>query len=395
MRRSTILVVGLLVLGALALSTPSAWAIPAFARKNNLACSSCHSAVPYLNSTGRTFKETGFILPDEDGEIDFDAQPGNQKISNSLIFDKVYPISARIKGYIVDDQEGSDTKIRPIHEIEIFSAGNFWKKGSWFWELEGEDEEDFEIGVGGNFAWHQNRQLNFQLGFGSIFHPDPYNSLQDGGHRLTVSHKIPLDVGKSVDARFRKGAQYLALYGRSKDFFYLLSYSAGNGNPEGENPKDFLGRVAYDFTPDLMVGAFYYGGERDDGFVDLTRWGIDWNLAFSNFYIDGMFMESEEDFANIPVGEEFVPIPDQKNTAGFLELFYTHRRDGRPFIVPLLRYGFTELNDGADRVAVVTAQLGFYVIENMKLALEVSTETDQVPGEEKLSRFTLLADLAF
>jgi hypothetical protein len=385
-KRSTILGIAALVLLAVAMETPAAWAIPAFARKENLACSSCHTAWGYLNSTGRTFKEAGYLLPDEDGELDFDAQPGNQKISESLVFDKVYPIAARIKGYIFDDSKGSDTKIRPVHEFEVFSAGKFWKKGSWFWELEGEDEESFETAMAGSFTWHESRAANFQFGIGPIFHPDPYNSTQDGGHRLTVGHKIPLNIGNSVNARFRKDAQYIAFYGRQQKVFYLLSYSAGNSNPEGEDPNDILGRVAFDFNPDAMLGAFYFDGERDHGAISLSRVGIDWNFAFDDFYVLGMWMSAEEDFRGAGSND---------NDAGYLQAMYVKKKNGRPHIVPLLRYGFTELNNGRDELAALTAQLGVYVTENMKLALEVYNELDQEPGKAKGERFTLLADVAF
>ncbi len=386
MKRSTLLITAAWLLGAAVLTAPSAWAIPAFARRNNLACSSCHSAWGYLNSTGRAYKEAGYVLPDEDGELDFDAQPGNQKISENLILTKVYPIAARIKGYIFDDTNSGDSKIRPIHEIEIFSAGNFWKKGSWFFELEGEDEENFSTAIGGRFDWHFNRAANLEFGSGSIFTPDPYNSMKDGGHRLTVAHKIPLNVGSSVGARFRKSSQYIAFYGRQNKLFYMASYSAGNSNPEGEDPNDILGRIAYDITPDAMVGAFFYDGERDHGAINLSRFGIDWNFAFKDFNVLGMWMSAEEDFRDGPSND---------NDAGYLEVFYTHKKNGRPFFVPLLRYGFTEANNGRDDIAALTAQLGVYVTENVKFALEYYDELDTVPGKTEGERVTLLADLAF
>ena len=46
-----------------------AQAIPAFARKFNVPCQTCHSAPPYLNATGRKFMEAGYRLPDADGTI--------------------------------------------------------------------------------------------------------------------------------------------------------------------------------------------------------------------------------------------------------------------------------------------------------------------------------------
>jgi hypothetical protein len=377
---------------AFVLMTPSVWAIPAFARKYNVNCTACHSAMPYLNSTGRSFKEAGWRMPDEDGVIDMEEQPA-QAISKDLWVEKYFPAAARIKGYIVDKREGSDTKIRPLHEVEIFAAGSFWKTGSFFVEMEGEDEESFEVALAGEAGWHPHRAANFKLGYGSIFHPDPYNSLLDGGHRLTVGHKVPLDVGSSANARFRKDAQYIAFYGRTTGYgqknslFYMLGASGGNGNPEGENPKDFLARLAFDFTPDLMLGGFFFSGSREleTDTLDLTRWGVDFNLDFSGLYLVGMFMNAEEKLAGV----------SEKNNAAYVEAFYTLRRDGRPFFVPLLRYDWTELNDGSDNFSAITAQAGFYVIENAKLALEYNQEVDVAPGEDKRYRVTLLLDVGF
>ncbi len=47
------------------LAATDAWALPAFARQTGQACTQCHSAFPYLNLFGRTFKENGFRLDRE------------------------------------------------------------------------------------------------------------------------------------------------------------------------------------------------------------------------------------------------------------------------------------------------------------------------------------------
>src|ERR1700747_3105474 len=53
-----------LALGAVLLVLPrSARALPAFARRFNLACGACHSAVPRLNAFGEAFHENGFKPP--------------------------------------------------------------------------------------------------------------------------------------------------------------------------------------------------------------------------------------------------------------------------------------------------------------------------------------------
>jgi hypothetical protein len=46
-------------------SMPSAFGIPAFARKYGLPCSACHEAWPMLNNFGQTFKDNGYQLGNE------------------------------------------------------------------------------------------------------------------------------------------------------------------------------------------------------------------------------------------------------------------------------------------------------------------------------------------
>ncbi len=387
MKRSTLIVAILAGFVAVTLAPNNAFAIPAFSRKHDVACSFCHVAMPYLNHTGREFKEAGYLMPDASGDIDIESQPAH-KISDSLIFGKFFPMSARIKGYVVDKKKHKDTKIRPLHEIEILSAGNFWKQGSWFFEAEAEDEAGFVPEIVGWFAWHPSRAANIAAGVGNVFTTDPYNSLADGGHRLTVAHKLPLDTGKSVGLRLRKDTQFIGFYGRAGGkFFYELSFSAGNGNDEGENPKDYLARFAFDFTDELSAGGFYFGGTHtlDEGDVDLTRFGIDFNLAFGDVNLLGMAMKSDDDFGGFT----------DSNTSAYLEFFYAMQKDDRPFFVPLLRYEWTEVNDGNDKQADIVAHFGIYPIENVQLALEYWKEVD-VPGDdEKIDRFTLLADVIF
>src|SRR5947209_20391757 len=51
-------------LGALAflVTSPPAWAIPAFARKTGLRCTSCHESWPVLNDFGRAYRDNGYQL---------------------------------------------------------------------------------------------------------------------------------------------------------------------------------------------------------------------------------------------------------------------------------------------------------------------------------------------
>ena len=50
---------------------PSAGAIPAFARRYKLSCTTCHAPFPKLKPYGAEFAGNGFIIPEEEKERDY------------------------------------------------------------------------------------------------------------------------------------------------------------------------------------------------------------------------------------------------------------------------------------------------------------------------------------
>ncbi len=381
----------LVILATLAIASfasKPAEAIPAFARKHNLTCASCHSAMPYLNATGRAYKLAGFRMPDEDGTVDPDSQ-GNRKISDELVLEKYFPISARIKGYIFDKVKGEDTKIRPAHEIELLMRGAVFKDMSFTAEVEGEDENDFSLEGSASFGYHPSRMFNVLIGFGSALRADPYNTLTNG-HRLTVSNKVALTEGFGSGLMLGKGAQYVSLYGQTGGFYYSGTLSAGNGNPEGERPRDIILRGAYDVNKNISFGVLGLVGNRqlDDASgenLDVVRLGGDFNLAFSDFNVLGLFLVNKDSVGSV----------DETNNTGYVEAFYTVKQGSRPFIMPLMRYDWFTQNDGEDKTGMITANLSAYVHENVRLGIEYSAEITVPGAREKENRVTALLDAAF
>jgi len=90
-------------------------AIPAFARKNSMACSSCHTAWPALNAFGRQYKERGYRVGAQDVP--------KKTISNDLKWDENLPVSVVIVGRPYDKKDTGDTKNRALHEVELMVAG--------------------------------------------------------------------------------------------------------------------------------------------------------------------------------------------------------------------------------------------------------------------------------
>src|SRR5512138_2344278 len=60
---------GLLVLAVLAVTAPAAHAVPAFARKYQTSCQTCHIVFPKLNAFGEAFRLRGYRMPGETEEM--------------------------------------------------------------------------------------------------------------------------------------------------------------------------------------------------------------------------------------------------------------------------------------------------------------------------------------
>ncbi|MDZ7625509.1 MAG: hypothetical protein U5J96_13830 [Ignavibacteriaceae bacterium] len=78
-------------------------AIPAFARKYNMTCKTCHSPFPSLKAYGDEFAGNGFQLKDQDAPRYY-VDTGDEELS--LIRD--FPLALRLEGYVTYNQEDSE-----------------------------------------------------------------------------------------------------------------------------------------------------------------------------------------------------------------------------------------------------------------------------------------------
>lgn len=91
---------GILAASVLSLLMPDhAQAIPAFARKYNVNCTTCHTAPPILNQFGQRFLENGYQLPGtEDGGI-----IGKKKLGDLSLDDVTNYLALRLVGNVVQN----------------------------------------------------------------------------------------------------------------------------------------------------------------------------------------------------------------------------------------------------------------------------------------------------
>lgn len=140
----------------------SSFAIPAFARKYDLSCTSCHTKPPRLNAFGEAFHMAGFQIPTvQEGETKKKRNIGRVWSETDLL--NIF--SFRANGNLVESFQGGDpveANLTFPRDLEIYLAGTYTDEISYFIELDHEAravqgirggffEETSEFGIGKEF----------------------------------------------------------------------------------------------------------------------------------------------------------------------------------------------------------------------------------------------------
>ncbi len=261
--KPTLLGVILGFLGPLFLA-PHASAIPAFARRYETSCTTCHVVPPKLNSFGVAFKNNGYRIPGDDEK--FIKQPdvplgaeGWKKVWPKgvwpgAIWDRV-PLSAAIEmATTVTPKEPVKVDFAFPAEFELLTGGTLGSSFSYLGELafefaDGETEVDFERGHL-NIQPFNTHLVNIRLGRMEIG-AAPFSRFS---HKLTDVDFIVSDFrAVSGGFRFRARQQGFELWGAQNGpsgggFQYSLGLVNGSGSSSDNNSqKDLYGSASYKF----------------------------------------------------------------------------------------------------------------------------------------------------
>jgi len=363
-----------------------ALAIPAFTRATGMACSSCHTAWPKLSRFGRAFKENGYAL--ERGNAQNQLEVGNQ-----LSIPNIPPVAFVLNSRPFDRVKGGKAKIRALHELEVLAGASLMKYGSFFAEVEMEDEENFDPKLA--HAWggiHPHQAFNVIAGYSSIFTADPYNTLSDM-RRLTRAHSAATDLGFRTGVNLRGATQMVSVYGRDpflNRVFYMFTYSADrNGDVEGSGADDYAGRAVVDVTKDLSLGVFGIAGQQGD--LDFTRVGGDAQLQHGPFNAELVYINARDD-------EHVDPSPRDSNSVLSGEFYLTLNRkvlgNLPPWFfqfVPLMRLDYFTIpnlraGENNQKRLDLTTTLTYYAVQNAKVSFEYA---QQLHGDGDARRVTL------
>jgi hypothetical protein len=241
------------------------FAIPAFARKYNMTCKTCHSPFPSLKSYGEEFAANGFVLKDQETPRYF-IETGDDELS--LLRD--IPLALRVEGYITYNHSYSKrTDVSAPYLIKLLSGGNIADDISYYFY--------FFLGERGEVAGLEDAFImfndlfnsNLDLIIGQFQVSDPLFKRE---LRLSFEDFLiyKLKVGQSnINLTYDRGLMLKYDFRTGTDV--TLEILNGNGIGAANNYqifdsdkyKNFMGRISQDLSDNIRIGAFgYYGNEE-------------------------------------------------------------------------------------------------------------------------------------
>ena len=359
----------------------SAEAIPAYARKHQVACSLCHSAWPLLNEYGRVFKENGYRLEREPQAA---AAEPEIELEDRLALALRLPMSFRVQGRpFVKRSTDSRFDMQVVHELEVQISDGTAGDISYFVNFEAADDAGWEAELAELVAgWHPRTQANIVGGFGPLTFTDPYNTFSS--RRLTQDRPSPNGAGFQSGYRFRDETQFGSFYGRAGGLFYSAAVGTGAGDTIGADKKDYLLRAAYDLPVGISIGAFSLTGDKELTTPlrtqDYSRAGADVQIERGPFTANAVWYKADEEAAST--------LASQQNNAWYVQALYVPSM--KVPVVPVVRYESVESNDGAASTDSLALALLAYVRGNVNVSLDYTTQTKVPPGRAETHRFSVL-----
>jgi hypothetical protein len=257
----TITVLAFIILAFLA---SDVLAIPAFARKYNMSCKTCHTPFPSLKAYGNDFAGNGFQLADKDAPRYY-VDTGDEELS--LIRD--FPLAARLEGYVTYNQENSEQSdfYAPVlfklmtggaiandisyYVYYILESGEVGKiEDAWFMfnNLFG-SELDFTIGQFQVCDPLFKRELRLTREDYYIYKVRPGNSMVDLTYDRGIMLGYGFETGTDLVLEVVNGS------GIGEEFF--------TGTFDRDKYKNLFGRASQDLGEHFRIGAMGYWGKAE------------------------------------------------------------------------------------------------------------------------------------
>jgi hypothetical protein len=357
-------------------------AIPAFARKYRLSCTTCHApAAPALKPYGDDFAGNGFRLEDERSPRYY-TETGDTKLS--LL--RELPIAVRLEGFVNYNLAGNEkTDFAAPYLMKFMSGGEISDRLSYYFYFYFSERGEV-AGVEDAFLMYNDLfGIDFDIALGQFQVSDPLFKRE---LRLTLEDYVlyTSQIGTSgITMKYDKGV--MLTMGLASGTGITVEIVNGDGIGEAHNRvfdddkyKNVLAKLSQGIGDFLTVGAFVYTGKEvlENSIVsDITNevfmWGPDISLTPTDKWtLNAQYLHrnDSEVFYDVSTAGTMSDI----NTAGAMaELIFSPKGDQSDWYL-LGLYNWVESDFNMADYQSATFHAGYMLRRNVRLAAEYTLD---------------------
>lgn len=373
-----------LALALLALLAQASWAVPAFARRHNVSCTTCHAPFPKLSEYGEEFAGNGFIMKEEERERDY-VTAGD----DLLWLNKELPLAVRFDAFGVFNEGAQvDSDLQTPWGVKLLSGGTLTRNVGYYFY--------FYMAERGEVAGVEDAYIHFDdvrgwpldIMVGQFQTSDP---LMKRELRLSFEdyHIYTTRVGDSgTNLAYDRGVMFVT--GLEKTGTDIVAFVVnGNGRAEAGADRAFdsdgrknVGlRLAQGIGEHLSIGGYaYLGSERPAGGAfdnDIQYLGPDLNLQWGTVEFTGQLLLRTDSDPTFSGGDEV------ETTGMVAELVVAPRKEKSRLLFTAL-YNRVDSDLDAHDLETATLSATWLLSRNLRLLAEGTQDL-----EAERSRFVV------
>lgn len=372
------LIISLLLLSVL---LSSASAIPAFARKYDMSCATCHNPAPRLKPYGEDFAGNGFKLEGKE-PTRYLRDTGDELLS--LMRD--FPLAIRFDAYLearTDRGRGAD--MQTPYLLKVLSGGEVTPMVSYYFYFFLSERGDV-AGIEDAFLMFNNLfGIELDVAVGQFQVSDPLFKrelrLTREDYQIyrtqvgTATPALTYERGISVSLGLETGTDIVATVVNGNG----IGGADASRRFDSDGNKNGMLRLSQDVLEGFRLGAFgYYGREDRLGVVNTTvMYGPDATLETGPLQLNMQYVIRTDER---PL---FSPLPqDVRTSGGFAELTYTPDQDKSRWYGVLL-YNTVDSDLAGLTYQTFTGSFHYLLARNLRLVGEVTH--DMEASEQRMS----------
>ncbi|MGA9117159.1 MAG: hypothetical protein WB626_10320 [Bacteroidota bacterium] len=352
-------------LAAALLAAPAdpAGAIPAFARKYDMSCTTCHAPAPKLKAYGEEFAGNAFRLADRESPRAY-RSTGDAE----LMLLRDFPLAVRLDGAVRwQPQASGRTDIQAPYLMKLLSGAEIWHDVGYYFYFYFNERGDVagveDAYIVFNDLFHSG--LDAAVGQFQVSDPLFKRELRLTLEDYEIYRTAPGD--SRINLAYDRGV-FLS-YALPTGTDIVLEILNGNGIPKADDARNFdrdlyknlMLRISQDAGAALRIGGFGYWGKEAGGAVN-TVWmaGPDLTISLEPLEINAQYVERRD---NNPL---FLAQRSWRTTrGGMAEIIYTPGGDRSSWYAAGLYNRVT--TQGEQAFHTLTAHGGYLLARNIRL----------------------------